>query len=97
MPGSRDYHVEKKISYFRTKAATCQLVNETLFLRHVNSCWVTLTPALQRVLERWEDERNYFLVFLANDKKKKKDLAKTGRRSRIVKALKDHKKVSMNY
>ena len=49
---------------------------KTLFLRHVNSRWLTLTPALQRILERYEDARNYFVIFLANDKKKKKDLAK---------------------
>ena len=70
---------------------------ETLFLRHVNSCWLILTPALQCILERWKDATNYFLVFVANDKKKKKDLAKNNRYSRIVKGLKDHKKVSINY
>ena len=50
----------------------CDLLTcyETLFLRHVNSHWLTLTPALQRISERWEDATNYFLVFLANGKKK---------------------------
>lgn len=70
---------------------------KTLSLRHVNSHWLTLTPALQCILERWEDATNYFLVFVANDKKKKKDLAKNYRYKRIVKGLKDHKKVSINY
>ena len=70
---------------------------ETLFLRHVNSRWFFLTPALPHILERWEDAGNYFLVFLANGMKKKKNLAKNYRYSIIKKALKDHKKVSMNY
>ena len=63
----------------------------------MNSRWLILTPALQRILERCEDARNYFVIFPANDKKKKKDLAKNDRYSRIKKALKDYKKVSMNY
>lgn len=70
---------------------------ESLFLRHVNSRWLTLSPALQRIFERWDDAKNYFLVFLANDKKKKKDLAKNKRYQRIVEALKGHNKVLLNY
>ena len=79
------------------KGCDLSICYKTLFLRHVNSRWLTLTPALQRILERWENARNYFLVFLAIDKKKKKDSAKNDRYSRILKALKDHKKVPMNY
>ena len=63
----------------------------------MNSRWFFLTPALPHILERWEDAGNYFLVFLANGMKKKKNLAKNYRYSIIKKALKDHKKVSMNY
>ena len=91
----QENHVKKKISCFWPMAVTCQHATK-LFLRHVKSHWLTLTPVLQRILERWGDARNYFLVFLANDKKKKKDLAKNHLYSRIVKLWK-HWRITRRY
>ena len=38
--------------------------NEALFYRHVECRWLTLVPALQKVEERWNQTKKYFLDFL---------------------------------
>lgn len=77
---------------FQLLAKGCDLPPccEPLFLKHVNSHWLMLTPALKHILERWQGAKNYFLVFLTNDTRGK-DLAKNDRYIRIVKVLKEHK------
>ena len=43
--------------------------NEALFYRHVECRWLTLVPALQKVEERWNQAKKYFLDFLPSTKK----------------------------
>ena len=37
--------------------------NEAIFLRHVSSRSLTLSPYFEAVLKRWEDCHKYFLTF----------------------------------
>lgn len=97
MPGLFDRHenpAKKKICYSLLKAVS--ICCETLFLRHVNSWWLTLTPALRCILEEWDDGRKYFLVYLANGKTKKRDLTINKSYKKTVEALKCHNKVLWN-
>ena len=66
----------------------------SLFLRHVNTRWLTLLPALVRVSERWEDTKKYFLTFLPF-KEYKRHLPKNQRYQRIQTALKNENEAKM--
>ena len=52
------------------------MLHESLFLRHVQSRWLALLPALVRVLLRWETCEYYFLDFFPAQKGNQKFLKK---------------------
>ena len=55
-----------KREYFRKLGE--ELVNSSaLFSQHLNTCWLTLVPALQ-VEERWDMSQKYFLEYLPKQK-----------------------------
>ena len=60
-------------------------VNEwtALFYRHVETRWLTLVPALEKVLERREVSKEYFLEYLPKQKSFKKVAANNERYKRI--------------
>ena len=51
------------------------------------SRWLTLAPALERILKRWEDAKDYFLRYLPDKKEYKKTLPNNKRYTRIKNAL----------
>jgi hypothetical protein len=53
------------------------------FLKHVECRWLTLAPAISRVLEQWDSLLKYFLTDLA----KEKDITKNSRYRRICNIL----------
>ena len=73
---------------FRTLSDNLFIEDESLFLRHINARWLTLVPALERVLERCEDANNYSVTFLPSNKEYKRHLPKNHRFQRINAALK---------
>ena len=52
--------------------------------RHVETRWLTLVPALEKVLERWDASKEYFLEYLPKQKDFKKGAAKNDRYKRIA-------------
>ena len=94
----------KKVSYSWFKAVTSHHVvklcfwgdgllwHHSLVSKHFwkTDSWKTLT------VHSWKMgyARKYFLLYLANDKTKKKELEKNKRSKRIVEGRKDHNKVS---
>ena len=52
-------HPARKEDYF--KAQTDLGFDEQLFIRHVQSRWLTLIPALMRIVDNWEPICSYFL------------------------------------
>lgn len=63
--------------------------NEALFYRHVETRWLTLSPALVKVEDRWEESKEYFLVFLPSTKDFERHTASNKRYVRIADGLKD--------
>ena len=80
---------------YRKLAEDATLECESLFLRHLNTRWLTLVPALERVEKRWHDVRNYFLTFVKNKAEYKSSLPKNKKYARIVEALKDEQKIQL--
>ena len=74
---------------FRLLADSTTIEDESLFLRHVNTRWLTLVPALEKKLERWEDAKKYFLIYLPNVEEYKSTLPKNQKYKNIAAALKD--------
>ena len=72
---------------FRNLSDDVKIEEEALFLRHVDSRWLTLAPALERILKRWEDAKDYFLRYLPDKKEYKKTLPNNKRYTRIKNAL----------
>ena len=58
--------------------------NESLFYRHVETRWLTLVPALEKVEQRWLSAKKYFLEYLPSTKDFSKSTASNKRYSRIV-------------
>ena len=54
--------------------------------------WLTLVPALERIVVRLKDAKKYFLTYLPSCKEYKNTLPKNLRYKRIVNALKDEEK-----
>ena len=57
--------------------------NKALFYRHVETRWLTLVPALEKVLERWEVSKEYFLEYLPKQKGFEKGTTNNKRYKRI--------------
>jgi hypothetical protein len=55
------------------------LTDESVFLRHISSRWLTLAPAIQRVLKNWPTIKKYYLDHLPNEKEYKYTLPKNKR------------------
>ena len=69
-------------------------MDESLFLRHVPSRWLTLLPAMTRVLTNWKVSMEYFTVQLPKSMKSnsaRKQLESNERYRRICHGLKDKK------
>ena len=66
-------------------------LDENMFVRHVQCRWLTLIPALGRLLKHWEDSSRYFLKVLpqiSKDQGTDKYLKKNSRYLRICEKLK---------
>ena len=74
---------------FRMLSDNLYIEDESLFLRHINARWLTLVPALTRLLDRWDDCKKYFITFLPFEKEYKRHLPKNEIFQRISKSLKD--------
>ena len=57
--------------------------NKALFYRHVETRWLILVPVLEKVLERWEVSKEYFLEYLPKRKGFEKGAATNERYKRI--------------
>ena len=95
---SFDFHAWFRISPckqedFRNLSNDLNIDEEALFLRHVDSRWLTLAPALERVLKRWEDAKEYFLQYIPSKKEYKKTLSNNKRYQRIQSALKSENRM----
>ena len=69
-------------------------IDTSLFLRHVPSRWLTLLPAMERVLKNWSVSVDYFTEQLPNSiksKSQKKNLETNEKYRRICKNLTDRK------
>ena len=62
--------------------------NSALFYRHVETRWLTLGPALEKALERWDASKEYFLEYLPKQKDFEKGAAKNDRYKRIASMMK---------
>ena len=70
-------------------------LHESLFLRHIEARWLTLVPALERVLSRFPRAEKYFLEFLPQKKEYEKTLPNNKRFQRVQGHLKNKAKVSI--
>ena len=83
-------HPTRKEDYF--KAQTDLGFDEQLFIRHVQSRWLTLIPALMRIVDNWEPIRSYFLKELpkvASAERTLRVLEKNETYRRICKAIQE--------
>ena len=70
---------------------------DALYMRHVNTRWLTLTPALEPVSKRWDDCKKYFLDHVPNKKEYKATLPKNKRFHHIKKCLDEEEQVRESY
>ena len=49
---------------FRELSDSTTIEDESLFVRHVDTRWLTLCPVLERIVERWDNAKEYFLKYL---------------------------------
>ena len=66
-----------------------------LFLRHVSTRWLTLSPALERIINGWDDAKKYFLDYLPRQQEYKRHLPKNKRYQHIVSSLKENEKETL--
>ena len=67
-------------------------LDDELFVRHVQCRWLTLLPALDRIVKSWEAVKKYFLEELpkqGTEKRTSKNLEKNERYNRICRKLQD--------
>ena len=67
-------------------------LDDELFVRHVQCRWLTLLPALDRIVKSWEAVKKYFLKELpkqATEKRTSKSLEKNERYNRICRKVQD--------
>ena len=67
------------------------VIHESLFLRHLSTRWLTLCPALEKIVARWSDTKSSFLSYISL---KQKQQTKSERYKQIVRCLKEKEKVS---
>ena len=82
-----------KAEDFIALAESLSSKTDGLFMRHVNTRWLTLTPALELVLKRWDDCKKYFLDYVPNKKEYNATLPKNKRYQRIKKCLNEEEQV----
>ena len=75
-------------SIHHTRTLDFSLGNESLFLQHLNTHLLTLTPAPEQIKRCWKDARSYFLVYAANKPEYKKVLPQNEKILQISEALK---------
>ena len=81
-----------KIEDFAKLAESTNLEDVSLFLLHVSTRWLTLSPALERIINRWDDAKKYFLDYLPRQQEYKRHLPKNKRYQHIVSSLKENEK-----
>ena len=67
-------------------------LHDELFIRHVQCRWLTLLPALERIVKNWEAVKKYFLEELPKQSREErtiKNLEKNERYNRICRKLQD--------
>lgn len=64
-------------------------LDEELFIQHVQCRWLTLIPALDRIVKKWEAIKKYFLEELPKQQKPSKTLEKNVRYNCICRKLRD--------
>ena len=64
-------------------------VTTWFMLQYVNSRWLSLKPAILRILDQLPNIKEYFLRFLPNQKNFKREIQQTDRYKRIIAVLKD--------
>ena len=72
-------HSPCKEDDFRELSDSTTIEDESLFLRHVDTRWLTLCPVLERIIERWDDAKVYFLKYLPEKQEYKRSLPKNAR------------------
>ena len=82
-------HSSCKEDDFRELPGKTIIEDESLLLRHVNKKWLALCLVLGRIVERWDDAKEYFLNYLPEEKEFKKSLQKNCHYQPIVKELKE--------
>ena len=76
-------HPCKQEDFVKVAECCIENKNEALFVQHVITQWLTLTPTLRRILERWSAAKTYFLEFLPQQNDYKQTLKKNERYKRI--------------
>ena len=66
-----------------------ELNDNSMFFRHVSSRWLTLGPAIDRIIKQWSKVKTYFLEVLPSKSEYKYTLPKNKRYQRIVGYMKD--------
>ena len=82
-----------KIEDFVNIAESITKVDESLSVRHINSRWVTLSPALEQILKQWKDSKKYFLEHIPKQKEYKNKLTSNKRYQKIRKCFTGLEKV----
>ena len=80
----------RKEDFFETQLGLG--LDEGMFIKHVQSHWLTLIPAVKRVLKNWEAVEKYFLIELPRmmaKEKREASLKNNERYKRICHKLKD--------
>ena len=74
---------------FRSLSEDTNINDSAFFLRHVNSRWLMLVPASEKMIARWDDVKTYFLNYLPAQKEYKGFLANNKRYGHIEENLKE--------
>ena len=65
-------------------------IHESLYLCHLSTRWLTLSPDLGKILACWSDTKRYFLSYIPL---KQKQQTKSERYKQIVRCFKEKKKI----
>ena len=65
---------------FRNLSDDVKIEEGALFLRHVDCRCLTIAPALERILKRWEDAKDYFLCYLQEVSSKQQEIRENKKR-----------------
>ena len=94
-PCKREDFMQVAVDFQNGALFTVSERNEALFCRHVECRWLTLVPALQKVEERWNQAKKYFLDFLPTTKNSATTTQKNRLYKRIVDCFKNEKTLLM--